>query len=617
MYTNRLLLLIRQYIYWLIIFKLGHLFFLLYHYQSSSDLSVLTWLHALGIATRLDLSMAGYIMIFPGLLYAVTFFTSRPAAIINIYHISLMTIYAMLLSIDVGLYGEWGFRLDLTPLQYINTPGAMMASLSFTDILKQITVAVVLCCIFFSLFRQWTTKKKITPASGSLHKRSLLSLLFLFTISLLIIPIRGSFGKSTINQSSVYFHANAFVNHSCINVPWNIIHSAVYWDNNHADYSWMNDSLAQLERGYTIQTDFYPTSGILRTRRPNVILIILESFGYQTSCSLGGNDSIATQINALRQEGLYFSRCYATGDRTNKAIPALLAGYPAIPNQPILNSPKKVSTLPTLAGRLNEHGYHTAFYYGGEIDFAQINSMVRTASYQEVRAKHNIKNDTSTSWGYPDHVVYNQVLRDLATKALPDTKPFFTTILTLSSHRPFDVPMQPVFQDDQDPWTGYNNAVYYADHSLGHFIRSAKKKKWWSNTLLILVGDHGITIRNQPAYYAPIKFKIPMLWLGGALQTQDSILTKVCSQTDIAGTLLETMHIKHDMQFSRNLFNPSVNDFAYYCYNDGFGIVHDTNAIAYSLIQEKSIFHLKKPFTALEKQGKAYLQSLSKDFNAR
>ena len=72
-------------------------------------------------------------------------------------------------------------------------------------------------------------------------------------------------------------------------------------------------------------------------------------------------------------------------------------------------------------------------------------------------------------------------------------EPFFNVVLTLSSHEPFDVPMDPVFSGN-DNMTKYKNSVYYADKALGSFLDWAKGTDWWKNTLVIMVADHGARI---------------------------------------------------------------------------------------------------------------------------
>ena len=65
-------------------------------------------------------------------------------------------------------------------------------------------------------------------------------------------------------------------------------------------------------------------------------------------------------------------------------------------------------------------------------------------------------------WGVADHYVFERLARDLnETK-----KPFFNTILTLSSHEPYDIPLK-AFVEGKDPREMYLNTVMYTDYSIG------------------------------------------------------------------------------------------------------------------------------------------------------
>ena len=182
--------------------------------------------------------------------------------------------------------------------------------------------------------------------------------------------------------------------------------------------------------------------------------------------TLGGDSLVTPNFNRYSKEGILFSNFYASGTRTDKAIPAILDGYPALPAQSVIKEPKKSQSLPNIVKILIDQGYNSSFWYGGEINFANFNSFVIGSGFRQIITKNNFAPENYNSkWGVHDHVMF---------KALEDSmkrvkEPFINVVLTLSSHEPFDVPMEPHFKGNGN-LAKYKNSVYYADRPLDHFL---------------------------------------------------------------------------------------------------------------------------------------------------
>jgi len=239
-------------------------------------------------------------------------------------------------------------------------------------------------------------------------------------------------------------------------------------------------------------------------------------------------------------------------------------------------------------------------------------SYLTNAGFDHITQDADFASDLDNSkWGVADHYVFNQLLQECDTT----TKSFFDVLLTLSSHEPFEVPMPPVFEGN-DESTKFLNACYYTDKSLGEFIREAKKKAWWSNTLLIITADHGHRFPHPVELKDKERFKIPMLWLGGALSKKDTVIETFGGQTDIANTLLGQFGSSSSaFTFSKNLMASDVQSFALYIFNNGFGYTspHQENVYDFDLRN-----YLKQEGDENDlPYGKAYLQKLFLDYNSR
>src|SRR5690606_4864142 len=136
-------------------------------------------------------------------------------------------------------------------------------------------------------------------------------------------------------------------------------------------------------------------------------------------------------------------------------------------------------------------------------------------------------------WGVHDEYVFDRLLTDLRN----EKQPFFSTMFTLSSHEPYDVPVN--FIPGNKNEVKFCNSIKYTDSCLAVFLNKAKEESWWDNTLVVIVADHGHVFPgiNDWPVRVPEEFHIPMLWTGGALK-QKGVVKKIASQTDIAATLL-------------------------------------------------------------------------------
>jgi phosphoglycerol transferase MdoB-like AlkP superfamily enzyme len=342
------------------------------------------------------------------------------------------------------------------------------------------------------------------------------------------------------------------------------------------------------------------------------MVIVLESFSGYLIGPLGGDSLVTPNINRYARDGILFSNFYASGTRTDKAIPAILDGYPAQPAQSIIKEPNKTQKLPSMVKLLIENGYQSAFWYGGEINFANFNSFVVGSGFRSIVTKSNFNPaDFNSKWGVHDHVLF-KTLEDSMKNV---KEPFLKVVLTLSSHEPFDVPMKTVFEGS-DMMTKYKNSVYYADMSLGSFLDWAKKTDWWKNTLIVLVADHCARLNDMPNY-EPNVFKIPMLWIGGAVEKKGLRIEKLGGQADIPQTILGQLGIAGNFPFAKDLLSEQSESFAFYTYNEGFGFLTDSSAVGFDLKSKTAMLMTGKNPESAQRKGKAFLQVLFDDYIKR
>jgi phosphoglycerol transferase MdoB-like AlkP superfamily enzyme len=430
----------------------------------------------------------------------------------------------------------------------------------------------------------------------------------------MILPVRGSLGVAPMNVGFVYFHPNnIFANHAAINVVWNAGKSLL----NSSDiqtWQFMDDNRAE-----ELFASCYPTPRqtdvLLKEKRPNVIILILESFSNRLIEPLGGLPDATPNLNRLCGEGVLFSNIYSNSDRTDKGILGILNGYPAHPTAKVMNFAEKTRQLPYINKDLKQAGYHTGFVYGYDARYSNFASYFGNASYDRLITREDFPPETyrGAKWGVPDHWVLERLLEECNSAQAP----FFKVFMGLSSHEPFEVPMPAVIHGI-DEENLFLNSVYYSDRSLGDFIESARQTDWWEHTLIVITSDHGSRHPGNVSNYEPAKFHVPMLWIGGAVAKTDTVIATIAAQTDIPLTILRQLELDNsEYRFSKDILGNPVFPFAFYTFNNGFGFVAGDARFAFDNVSQTVIYREGTQADDFLETGKAYLQVFSKDFTMR
>jgi phosphoglycerol transferase MdoB-like AlkP superfamily enzyme len=600
---------------WVVFFELARVYFLMATLSYAKDIPASLVLQSLWYGLKMDLSMSVYIS-GPVILFTIAgiyISAFRKKKVYWIYTGIVLFFQLLLIIADAEIFKAWGTRIDFTPLKYLANPQELWASVSHLSILWIIVGFIIIYIVLFWMLRKLLSKWMPLLQVQTKVPGQVVSLLLFAGI--LIIPARGGLQLSPLNQSSVYFCNNQFANSAAVNASWNFMYSLTLLDQLAGNpYSYLNESDAEK----IIRPLFYSdakTEQVVQfadSIKPNVIFIVWESFTQKVMNKFLDGRPVISYFPKLFNEGIYFSNCYSSGDRTDKGISAVLSGYPALPKGSIVNYPEKTARLNGLGTLFLENGYATHFYYGGEPEFANIKSYISAQQFQKVVAKEDFNDeDMNSKWGAHDDVVMKKLLNDITGMK----KPFFTTWLTLSSHEPFETPVAPVF-NGKDKETRFYNSLHYTDSVIYHFINELKKLPDWKNTLVIISADHG--------HYLPITgkraddYRIPMLWLGGALKNRNIRIDKTVSQLDFPLSLVKQLGFSNNsFPFSKNMFDSSSRHWAFFTYNDGIGLVMDSSRVLFDNAGKRLVFEEGKSGSDHTLACKALMQVLYSDFLKR
>ena len=588
--------------------------FMFYNHSAFKDCNFTDYLAVIWHGLPMDVSVAGYFTIIPALLALISIWLHP--ALIRILHRTYLALASFLISIvyctDAVLYGFWQFRIDSTPFFYfLSSPKDALASVSIWWVLLGIVVVVVLTAVLFFILCK--TIGTFPESKGIAKDRLIASGVMVVALALLFIPIRGSLGTSTMNLGRVYYSENQKLNHAAINPCFSLLSSLMNDENTTDQYRFMAaDEANKLFSQITDKTKQGGTDAVfklLNTNRPNIVMVVLESFSAHVMKSMGGTANVAVNMDKWANEGVLFTNFYANSFRTDRGLAAILAGYPAQPTMSIMKYPNKTGNLPMFPQKLKKAGYQLKYYYGGDADFTNMRSFVTTAGFEDLVSDADFPIKLRLSkWGVPDQYVFDRALADIKSQAPNATH--LSVIQTSSSHEPYDVPFKKLNNK-------ILNAFAYTDNCLGKFVAALKKLPSWKNTLVVLVPDHQGCYPEDMDNYSPQRYHIPLLLLGGALKAKGPIAT-LGSQADIAATLLSQLGFSYsEFTFSKDMLNPNVPHFAFSTVPNAFMMKTTDNTVFYNCETNKTILDNGKTPGKNLPYGKAYLQKLYDDISNR
>jgi phosphoglycerol transferase MdoB-like AlkP superfamily enzyme len=609
---ERIQFLLLYYIFWFTYFICARIIFLIYHIQDVKSLTLELIYGIFKNGVVMDLSMSAYLSVIPFLLVTFSHFfkKSRLESMLYGYTFFFTVILTLVIVIDLEVYNVWKFRLDATPLNYLSSPREAFASASSSPLLQLFVSFLILLAIasyfVYRIISHNLNKWKFT------EKIPFIPISFIVT-ALLVIPIRGGISSQNLKPGSLYFSDNYFVNISTLNSPWYFGYSLLkQFDTKLNPYSFLprQEISRNLETLYPkgIDSKFSPLINV--DEQTNVLVVVVESLTDKVLGMEVEGTQIAPFLNSLRDSSLYFSNMYAAGSHTEEGLVAILNGYPSIPAKSIIYDNKKIEKLPFLTKEFENKSYATSFYYGGNASFLNLKEYLLLADYQNITESGSFPESLQKSaWGVYDGELLDRFISDHKTKS---GRPFFGTILTASSHEPFDVPIAFKYEEKTIENKFYNS-VSYVDESLKKFISDAKQQWWWKNTLVIVVADHGHRFPKTTTRFDD--YKIPMFWTGGAVKKYQK-LDILLSQVDISKMILNHYEMDDsDYIWSKNPLLAKQPQWAFFTFNNGFGFIEPTGRLLFDNTGLKVLsVETEGNSKTIELKGKSMQQATYEDF---
>jgi phosphoglycerol transferase MdoB-like AlkP superfamily enzyme len=318
--------------------------------------------------------------------------------------------------------------------------------------------------------------------------------------------------------------------------------------------------------------------------RLNVVLILEESLGSEFFGCLGRQETLTPEMDSLAmQEGILFTNIYACGNRTVRGFEGVFSSFPPLPGDSIVKRDRS-ENVESLARVLKRDGYNTLFLYGGRGVFDGMRSYALNNGWDRFIEQKDFKNPTfATIWGVSNEDLFARGIEE-SRKLAEAGEPFFTTMLTVSNHKPYTYPRGRIPDDPEQPKPTRAKAVKYTDWCLGEFFRNVKRESFWTNTIFVMVADHGARVYGSQEI--PIdSYEIPWMILGPAVVKEPLRIGTLGSSLDVAPTLLGMLGRPYEsLFFGRDLFNdPPAEGRVVLNHNRSIGMYADARMVVLGL----------------------------------
>ncbi len=329
----------------------------------------------------------------------------------------------------------------------------------------------------------------------------------------------------------------------------------------------------------------------------NVVILILESFSkefvgaYNGDLQNGHYKGYTPFLDSLITVSQAFQYSLANGRKSIDAMPSVICSIPSI-EVPYILSHYSGNKINSLASLLKKKNYYTAFFHGAPNGSMGFDAFANLSGFDHYYGKteYNKDADFDGTWGIWDE----PFLQFFAKKMDSFQQPFFTTLFTVSSHHPYNLP-----EGFEKKFKGgpklVHRTIEYTDYALRRFFNTAKTMPWFSNTIFVITADHASAEIQVPEYNSAWGyFSIPIFFFrpgenGGGLREE------IIQQIDIMPTLLGSLHFdKPYVAFGRDIFHDIRRPFAFNYLNSTFQIFRGNYLFQFDGAKPTALFDFKK-----------------------
>jgi len=232
----------------------------------------------------------------------------------------------------------------------------------------------------------------------------------------------------------------------------------------------------------------------------NLIIVQLEAIQHFVIDLRVNGVEVTPNLNSFRRECAYFDDLYyqtAGGNTSDAEFIMNTSLYPADEGAVYFIYPH--NDYHSLPGILNKQGYSSFSFHSNRAEYWNRSDMHENLGFDKYFDESCFEQDKTIGWGLADESFYMQLL-----DKFDHTRPFYSFIVSLSSHYPFDFFSGYDFDTtgiEYDLMSNYLKAANYADKAFGLFIKELKDRGIFDSSLLLVYGDHQAIPKNKIAAF--------------------------------------------------------------------------------------------------------------------
>ncbi len=578
------------YLLFLIISFVGRIILMGQHYGSLKASGVNYWL-AFIVGLRMDTIAVCAILALPTLLIFLTpsrisYFIEK---VLGGYLLATLLLAVYMEIATPPFVNEFDARPNELFVNYLQYPREVFKTIISTQ-LTPLVIAIVSLSLIAWFYRRWWRQSSIFTESLQV-KYGLRLLFFLPSALIIVMGIRSSFGHRPANLSDATYSNSHIANE----LAKNTLHSVGYsiyakkkFDVNVKLYGRMeaSEALSRTKKILNLKTEDlidsnYPLLRREKTHFPNngraknLVVIIQESLGAQFVEAAGGRPGITPNLNKLSQEGILFTRLYASGTRSVRGMEAIVGGFLPIPGTSVLKRNLSQKEFFSLARLLGPRGYDSSFLYGGEKRFDNMGSWYYGNGFKRIIDEPLFVNPVYHGiWGVCDEDLVVRADKEFV-KLKEQNQPFVSVLFTTTNHTPFEFPEGRITPVAGVALASEENGVKFADFALGKFFSLAKEHDYYDDTVFVVIADHNVRVRSSPNGVMPIEnYRIFGLILGGGIEPLR--YNRVTTQMDVMATAVDLLgtDFNHPI-IGQSIFKQAKNDFALMKFYSLYGFMRD------------------------------------------
>lgn len=294
-------------------------------------------------------------------------------------------------------------------------------------------------------------------------------------------------------------------------------------------------------------------------KRPNIILLLLESWSPYQSKLLSGLNDWTPGIDALATQHTYFTELHAGSFATSPGLMSILVGHEFWAPIKALRSFSTAWDLEeTLPKRLRENGYFTSFLTTGNLSFSGKRKWLEHIGFDYIEGHEYPGYEGKKRRHFDavaDEYLYERSMKFIE-EDLDEKRPYLLVVENVSTHHPY---IHPTTEEKTA------EAVFkYMDETVVAFYDQLNAAGFFEDGLLILIGDHRAMVpvtHQEFEKFGPASVSlVPSVIIGGGLPVRGEVTTPH-HQSDLLPTLARFTSEEYCYRgVPRSLFSEEANE---------------------------------------------------------